>query len=58
MEFAFVCMGKQSISMEPTKYFLNMSFVFRNVVRIDEDVIQIYDDYDVDNVCEISLINL
>src|SRR5882724_786892 len=46
MELAFVCIGKQSISMEPTKYFLNVSFVFRNVVKIDENVIQIYDDND------------
>src|SRR5882724_7608695 len=48
MELAFVCMSKQSISTEPTKYFLNMSFVLRNVVGIDENVIQIYDDNDVD----------
>src|SRR5882724_4453483 len=52
VELAFVCTGKQSISVEPPKYFLNMSFVFRNVVRIDENVIQIYDDNDVDHVCE------
>jgi len=39
MELTFVCMSKQSISAEPAKYFLNMSFVFRNVVGIDEDVI-------------------
>src|SRR5882724_9491712 len=49
VELAFVCTGKQSISMEPTKYFLNMSFVFGNVVGIDENVIQIYDDNDVDH---------
>jgi len=28
VELAFVCTSKQSISMEPTKYFLNVSFVF------------------------------
>src|SRR5882724_5258103 len=50
MELAFVCMGKQSISAEPTKYFLNMSFVFRNVVGIDENVVQIYDDNDVNHI--------
>src|SRR5882724_9262957 len=49
VELTFVCMGKQSISTEPTKYFLNMSFVFGNVVGIDENVIQIYDDNDVDH---------
>jgi len=26
-----------------------MEFVLGNVVRIDEDVIQIYDDYDIDH---------
>src|SRR5882724_5019722 len=35
VELTFVCMSKQSISAEPTKYFLNMSFVFGNVVGID-----------------------
>jgi len=52
MELAFVCVSKQSISVEPAKYFLNVSFVFRNVVRIDENVVQIYDDNDVDHIRE------
>src|SRR5882724_3663754 len=52
VELAFVCTSKQSISAEPTKYFLNVSFVFGNVVRIDENVIQIYDDNHVDHICE------
>src|SRR5882724_5936696 len=52
VELAFVCTGKKSISMESTKYFLNMSFVFGNVVGIDENVIKIYDDNDVDHICE------
>jgi len=38
VELAFVCSSKHSISAEPTKYFLNVSFVFGNVVRIDENV--------------------
>ena len=50
MELAFVCASKQSISAESAKYFLNVSFVFRNVVGIDEDVVQIYDDNDVDHI--------
>jgi len=33
VKLTFVCMGKQSISMEPMKYFLDVSFVFGNVVR-------------------------
>ena len=52
MELAFVCMGKKSISVESAEYFLNMEFVLGNVVGIDEDVIQIYDDYDIDYICE------
>src|SRR5882724_7679744 len=44
MELAFVCKGKKSISMESAEYFLNVGFVLRNVVGINEDVIQIYDD--------------
>ena len=52
MELTFVCTGKKSISMESVEYFLNMEFVLGNVVRIDEDPIQIFDDYDVDHICE------
>jgi len=52
MELAFVCTSKQSISMEPMKYFLNVSFVFGNVVGIDENVVQIYDDNDIDHICK------
>jgi len=50
MELAFVCMGKNSISMESAEYFLNVGFVLGNVVGIDEDVIQIYNDYDIDHI--------
>jgi len=52
MELTFVCMGKKSISVKSAEYFPNMGFVLGNVVRIDEDVIQIYDDYDVNHICE------
>jgi len=40
MELAFVCMGNSPLAAEPPKYFLKMSFVFGNVVRIDENVIK------------------
>src|SRR5882724_2059794 len=53
MKLTFICMGKKSISVESAEYFLNMEFVLRNVVRIDEDVIQIYDDYDINHICKI-----
>ena len=52
MELAFVCMGKKTISMESVEYFPTVEFVLGNVVGIDEDVIQIYDDYDVDHIRE------
>src|SRR5882724_73611 len=52
MELAFVCMGKKSVSVESAEYFLNMEFVLRNIVRIDEDVVQIYDDYDINHIHE------
>jgi len=52
MELAFVCMGKSSINTESAEYFPNVGFMLGNVVRIHEDVIQIYDDYDIDHICE------
>src|SRR5882724_107885 len=52
MELAFVCVGKQSISVEPAKYFFNVNFVFVNVVRIDENVVQINEDNDVNHIRE------
>jgi len=52
VELAFVCMGKKSISVESLEYFLNMSFMLRNVVGIDEDVVQVDDDYDVNQIHE------
>src|SRR5882672_9321573 len=52
MELAFVCMGKKSISVESLEYFPNMSFMLGNVVRVDEDVVQVDDDYDIDHIHE------
>src|SRR5882672_864234 len=52
MELAFVCMGKKSISAESVKYFSDVSLVFGNVVRIDEDVVQIDNENDINHVCE------
>src|SRR5882724_668655 len=52
VEFAFVCMGKKSVSMESAKYFSNVSLMFGNVVRVDEDVVQIDDDNDVNHICK------
>jgi len=51
MELAFVCMGKSLLtwSLQSTS---NVEFVLRNVVRIDEDVIQILWWLDVDHVHE------
>ena len=52
MELTFACMGQKSISAESAEYFLNVEFVLGNVVGIDEDVVQIYDDYDINHICE------
>jgi len=49
IELAFVCMGKKSISAESVEYFPKVGFVLGNVVGIDEDVVQIYDDYDINH---------
>jgi len=52
VEFTFVCTGKKSVSAESAEYFPNVKFVLRNIVGIDEDVVQIYDDYDVNHIHE------
>jgi len=52
MELTFVCTGKKSVSAESAEYFPNVGFVLRDVVGIDEDVIQIYDDYNVNHIHE------
>ena len=52
MELAFGCMGKKSISTESVEYFQNVGFVCGYVVRIDEDFIQIYDDYSINLIWE------
>jgi len=50
MELTFFCMGKNSVSTESTEYFQDMGFRLGNVVRINEVVIQIYDDYNIDHI--------
>jgi len=52
VELTFVCTGKKSISTESVEYFPNVEFVLGNIVGIDEDVIQIYDDYNVNHIHE------
>ena len=38
--------------MESSEYFLNVGFVFGNIIGINEDVVQVNDDNDVDHVRE------
>src|SRR5882672_412456 len=52
VELAFVCTGKKSVGVESAKYFSDVSLVSSNVVRVDEDVVQIDDDNDVNHVRE------
>ena len=40
----------EKIPMESVEYFLNVEFVLGNIVGIDEDVVQIYDDYDINHI--------
>src|SRR5467141_2899126 len=55
VELAFVCMGNKSISVELSEYFLDMGFVLGNVVRVDEDIIQVDDDYDFNHIYKIVI---
>ena len=52
VQFAFICTGKKAISAESAEYFPDMLFVLREVVGIDQYVIQI--DNDVTAVCIIQ----
>ena len=52
MELTLISSGKKSISMESSEYFLNMGFVLRHIVRVDEDVVQLNDDCDINHVCK------
>ena len=52
MELAFVYMGKKSVSTESAEYFLDVGFVLKDVVGVDEDFIQIDDDNEVNHIHE------
>src|SRR5882724_5128568 len=45
-------MNKSIHTAESEEYFLNMGFVLSKVVRIDDDVIQIYDNYNINHICK------
>ena len=47
MKFTFICMGEKAVSAESAEYFLDMLFVLRKVVGIDQYVIQIDNDINV-----------
>src|SRR5882724_10953669 len=51
-ELTFVCISKKFVSVESVEYFPNMGFALGNAVGIDENVVQIYDDYDVNHIYE------
>jgi len=52
VELAYVCMGKKYVNMESLKYFLDMGLVLGDIVGVDENVIQMDDDFDIDYICE------
>jgi len=45
-------MGKSLLAWSLSEYFPDMGFVLWDVVRVDEDVVQVDDDNDVDHICE------
>ena len=52
MKLTFICTGKESISAESAEYFPDVLFVLRNVIGIDQYVIQIDNDIDVYHIHE------
>ena len=52
MNFAFICMGEKAVSTESAEYFLDVLFVLRKVIGIDQYVIQVDDDINVHHISE------
>ncbi len=52
MKLTFICVSAKSVKMKSLKDFLNMSLVFIGVIRVDQNVIKIYNHKDVHNVRE------
>ena len=52
MKFAFICTGEKAISAESAEYFPDVFFMLREVVGIDQYVVQIDDDIDVHHIGE------
>ena len=52
MKFAFICTGEKAVSAKSPQHFPDMAFMLCEVVRIDQDVIQIDNDIDVYHIRE------
>ena len=52
MKFAFICTGEKAVSAKSPQHFLDMAFMLCEVVRIDQDVVQIDNDIDVYHIRE------
>jgi hypothetical protein len=52
VELTFARSSIESISMESAKDFLDMSLVLGHVVGIDEDVVEVYNDTNIQHVAE------
>ena len=50
--FTFWWTSVKAILLESSKYFLDVSFVLRHIVRIDEDIIEVNDNTDIEHICE------
>ena len=50
--FTFGWTSVKAILVESPKYFLDMSFVLRHIVRVNEDIIKVNDNTDIEHICE------
>ena len=52
VKFTFIFMGEKAVSAESAEYFLDVSFVLRKVIGIDQYVVQIDNDINVYHIRE------
>ena len=50
--FTFWWTSIKAVLPESPKYFLDMSFVLRHIIRVDEDIIEVNDNTDIEHICE------
>ena len=50
--FTFGWTSVKAILAESPKYFLDVSFVLRHIVGVDEDIIEVNNNTDIEHICE------